>query len=108
MIVYGGGEYMGIQYCDGCNNKLKWFSIVKSIWLGYKPIQCGGCGKQYSIDFKTRYKTTISMIIPLFLFAVILSNTITLPTINVIGALLFFSILITFLIPFIVKYSPDQ
>ncbi|SOC44409.1 TIGR04104 family putative zinc finger protein [Ureibacillus acetophenoni] len=98
---------MGIQQCQGCNKKLDWFSIVKSIWLGYKPIKCSGCGKQYVIDFKTRYKTTFSMIIPLFLFGIILRNTMTLSTGFMIGALFLFGSLITFILPFFIRYSLD-
>lgn len=99
---------MGIQQCDGCNNKLNWLSIVQSIWFRYKPIKCSGCGKQYSIDFKTRYKTTISMIIPLFLFGLIIRNTITDSVGYMIGALFLFGIVITFILPFFIKYSLDQ
>ncbi|KGR77708.1 TIGR04104 family putative zinc finger protein [Ureibacillus manganicus] len=99
---------MGIQYCNECNKKLSWSSKVKSIWLGYKPIQCEGCKKEYRIEFKTRYKATLYMIIPLFIFAKILSSTFILPTIYFFGTVLLFGVSISFLMPFVVNYKSEH
>ncbi|CAM5223276.1 CXXC-20-CXXC protein OS=Ureibacillus acetophenoni OX=614649 GN=SAMN05877842_12010 PE=4 SV=1 [Ureibacillus acetophenoni] len=99
---------MGIQQCEKCNTKLKWFQIVKSIWLGYKPIQCSGCGKTYSVNFKSRYYTSMWMVIPLFLFAIFFRNGLNLSIGLTIGLLLPFALLLTSILPFTLKYSSES
>ncbi|HWL23114.1 MAG TPA: TIGR04104 family putative zinc finger protein [Ureibacillus sp.] len=99
---------MEIQRCTKCQTKLKWFAIVKSIWSGYKPIQCSDCGKQYAISFKTRYKTTFSLILPLVLFGIVIKNVFLFSSVNTILAMLLFGVFITFLLPFTIKYNLNQ
>lgn len=98
---------MGIQQCAECHANLKWTFIIKSIWLGYKPIQCHQCGKQHKVSFKTRYKTTISMIIPLFLLAMIVTRVFDLSTIQSLGSMVLGVVLITFILPFCIKYTTE-
>ena len=53
------------QRCKNCSKQFKWKSVVKSIWSGYKSIECDNCKSRHHINFVSRLLIALSIPLPL-------------------------------------------
>ena len=53
------------QRCKKCSKQFKWKSVVKSIWSGYKSIECDNCKSRHHINFVSRLLIALSIPLPL-------------------------------------------
>lgn len=56
---------MLIQKCKNCSRQFKWYSVFKSIMVGYRPVECEYCKTQHYIYFMSRMLFAISIPLPL-------------------------------------------
>lgn len=54
---------MFIQKCKKCSNQFKWVTVCKSIWNGFKPIECSNCKTKHYV--KRIYSIIITICVPL-------------------------------------------
>ena len=64
---------MGLQKCDKCKSQFKWSKILKSLWKGYKPIQCDNCSSEHKLTFPSRFTVISLTMLPFFIFYFFLS-----------------------------------
>lgn len=57
---------MGVQKCQHCGKDFEYKDIQKSIWGGYKPMECNHCGSLH--EFLMRYRLLVSVLIALPIF----------------------------------------
>lgn len=54
-----------MQKCKICNKEFSWSRIFKSIWNGYKPVECIDCKTKHYIYFVSRILIALSIPFPL-------------------------------------------
>jgi CXXC-20-CXXC protein len=57
---------MFIQRCKNCSKQFKWLTVIKSIWNGYKPIECDNCKTKHYFKFSSRILIAILIPLPVF------------------------------------------
>ncbi|QHI71748.1 TIGR04104 family putative zinc finger protein [Aminipila terrae] len=58
---------MLIQKCKKCSKDFKWQTILKALWMGYKPVECEYCKSKHYIYFISRLLVAISIAFPVML-----------------------------------------
>lgn len=64
---------MLIQRCKNCSKEFQWKSIIKSIWGGYKPIECDNCKTKHYPIFVCRFIVALSIALPVFFSQILYS-----------------------------------
>ncbi|WP_419465967.1 TIGR04104 family putative zinc finger protein [Bacillus spongiae] len=62
-----------LQKCENCNRQFSWGKIYNSVWSSYKPIECDNCNKEHSITTSGKVIALSLTILPLLIFAFVLS-----------------------------------
>lgn len=95
-----------MKKCKNCLSRFKWKSIVRSIFWGYKPINCENCNTKHHVYFTTRLMTMLLFgIIMFFVYTkpVYGSNLMIIFSIKVSILLLLFALLM-WISPLYAKY----
>ena len=91
---------MFIQKCKSCSTQFKWTTILKSIWSGYKPIECVNCKTKHYPRLISRVIIAVCIPIPL-LFQNFLYNSVKLNLLLVYFIWVFIVVLVS---PLLVRY----
>ncbi|WP_047985858.1 TIGR04104 family putative zinc finger protein [Ornithinibacillus californiensis] len=92
-----------MQKCENCKSQFSWHKIYKSLWWGYKPINCNECGMAHKITTSGRFVFVSLTILPAMIFGNFLS-----PFNNffaTFGIALFILLLGSLLLPFFVTFK---
>lgn len=98
---------MNLQRCDVCNTQFKWGTIYKSLMLGYKPLQCSKCSTKLKITFSSRLIVAFLTVTPIGLLGNFMTYFLPLPISFIITSMIILAICMSFLDPFLVKYSSE-
>ena len=93
-----------IQRCKTCSKQFKWKSIIRSIWLGYKPIECDNCKSKYHIRFISKLLISLSIALPI-LFQNYLSSLFKSYSILI---YLLWVLLVILISPFLSRYNKES
>ncbi len=62
----GGLLDLNIQRCKNCSKEFKWKTIIKSLWFGYKPIECVNCKTKHYLVLTYRIIISTGIVLPVF------------------------------------------
>lgn len=96
---------MSLPSCNKCGVQMKWRKIIKSLWLGYKPINCEKCNTEHKISFSSRGLVSFLTVAPMVSFGIISSNYFQLNIFATIIIMISISIFFSLFLPYMVKYN---
>lgn len=99
---------MGVQKCEKCHSLFSWSKIFKSLWLGYRPVQCRQCGVKHRISFFSRILLSLLTVIPMFLFGSTLINKWSLSIPYIVSLMIIYGVLLSALFPYLAKYNSNE
>ena len=87
--------------CETCNTKFSYFKVLKTFWFGYQDIKCDHCDSTYEHKLSNRVLGGLLVMISIFIsFMVFEDKPVLVP---IIGFILM-SIVLSLLLPFIMKF----
>ncbi|MFJ7737677.1 TIGR04104 family putative zinc finger protein [Lysinibacillus sp. NPDC097287] len=96
---------MSLQKCDQCNTQFKWSTIVSSIFLAHRPIQCNQCDTNHRVTFFSRIILSLLSVVPLWIFGYIIARQLSLSFSYTFSIMIIYSVFMFLLFPFFVKYN---
>lgn len=94
---------MGIQRCENCGTKFNYIDLQKSLWSGYKPINCRDCLAKHNLKMPYRFVFVIPTVLPVF-FKHIISGLAPTMTLLILIYIAYVAVIAS-LCPFIFRYS---
>ena len=101
---------MPMQHCQNCDRKFTFGELFKSLWLGYKPLQCPNCKTTYEHTSKNRVLCGLSIGLATIIGGVVLfgmETTLGLKTLISIVATTFFTLLFSGIILFFFSFEKE-
>ncbi|UCZ55049.1 hypothetical protein LGQ02_10125 [Bacillus shivajii] len=99
---------MSLPICNKCGVQMKWKKIIKSLWLGYKPINCEKCNTKHEITFSSRSLVAFLTVFPIISSSLILANYFHLNIFVTIIIAISISIFFSLFLPYMVKYKESS
>lgn len=96
---------MSLPRCSNCKRQMKWKNILKSLWAGYKPIQCDNCSAEHQITFYSRGWVSFLIIFPAVFFSLLLSSFYKINIFVFIIMVISISVTFLFYAPFVVDFE---
>lgn len=63
---------MAFHHCENCKEQVSYKTRLKSVFWGYRPITCEGCGIVYEVDERYRFLFSMyTIMIPIILVYII-------------------------------------
>ena len=94
-----------MQKCKKCDDKLGYKNKLRSLFSGYSPIICKGCGSKYYVPFYTRIICAFLIGLPVLLMNHYLWNVFSeINAATSVGCYLIWCALVTLVYPFWTRY----
>jgi len=84
---------------------MKYRTIIKSLWAGYKPIHYDNCSAELQISFYSRGWVSFLTVAPAIFFSLLLSNYFNINAFVFILMVVSISVTFLFYAPFVAKFE---
>jgi len=94
-----------MQKCLKCKVKFSYNQVMKSGFIGYRPIECKNCNERYIVTFSSRLRVTFGvMLIPILNSFDLLEQS----KINIILLFVIVSIVVIAISPYLIRYKKQD
>ena len=94
---------MAVQNCENCGTRFNYMDLQKSLWTGYKPINCKKCGAKHVWGNWYRIIFAVLIVLPVYPISKLASTMAS----AILTYIVYLGI-ISGLFPFVFKYHLDK